>query len=118
MPQEFKKLKVYQEAFGLSKGAYLKLQNANCSLRLREQLFGAVSSICANLAEMGAFENKAQQKQKIITCISEANEAEYWFDLCKELGIISANEHADFLQKLVGIRRMLFRLLEAVKQDS
>ena len=117
MTQNFKNLKVYEEAFGLSKEIYQFLEDKKMSLRSKEQLLASVSSICANLAEMAAFESKAQQRQKIITCIAEANETEFWLDLNHELKILPQREHLDFMNKLVKIRSMLFNLKKTMGDD-
>jgi len=117
MTQDPKKLHVYQKAFELSVEVYKRFKDVKVSLRLREQLFGSVSSICANLAEMGSFESKTQQKQKIVICIGECNEAEYWFDFCKEVGLLNESEHQKFLSELTRVRIMLFNLFASVKKD-
>ncbi|MEM2908638.1 MAG: four helix bundle protein [Candidatus Bilamarchaeaceae archaeon] len=64
------------------------MEDKKMSFRAKEQLLASASSICANLAEMGAFESKAQMRQKPITCIGEANETEFWLDLCNSLKVI------------------------------
>ena len=110
MTQNFKNLKVYSEAYALSKEVFNFLREKKMSFRAKEQLLASVSSICANLAEMAAFESKGQQKQKVITCIAEANETEFWLDLNHELQIIPQREHLAFMNKLVRIRSMLFNL--------
>ncbi|MEW6035220.1 MAG: four helix bundle protein [Candidatus Micrarchaeota archaeon] len=52
--QDFKKLRVYEEAFRLSKDVFQFMEDKRMSSRAKEQLLASVSSICANLAEMGA----------------------------------------------------------------
>ena len=76
MTQNFKNLKVYEEAFRLSKDLYIFFDGRQVSLRAKEQVLASASSICANLAEMAAFESKPQQRQKIMICIGEANETD------------------------------------------
>ncbi|MBU0458833.1 four helix bundle protein [Patescibacteria group bacterium] len=117
MTQNFKNLKVYQEAFSLSKDIYIFLEDKRMSFRAKEQLLASVSSVCANLAEMAAFESKAQQRQKVITCIAEANETEFWLDLNHELKILPQREHLDFMNKLVKIRSMLFNLKRSIGDE-
>ena len=117
MTQNFKNLKVYEEAFGLSRDIYLFLEDKKMSFRAKEQLQASVSSICANLAEMAAFESKAQQRQKVITCIAEANETEFWLDLNYELKIVPQREHLDFMNRLVKIRSMLFNLKKTMGEE-
>jgi len=115
--QNFKKLIVYQEAFNLSKLIYNELKEVKSHFRLKEQLFGATSAIAANLAEMSAFENKNQQKQKLITCIAEANETEFWLDFCKEVGLLNEEKHKNYSNVITKIRMMLLNLLKSIKSE-
>jgi len=114
MTQNFKNLKVYDDAFRLSKDLYVFFMEKRIPIRTKEQLLSSASSVCANLAEMGAFESKAQQKQKVITCISEANETEFWLDMMHELKILPQREHIDFLGRLVKVRSMLYNLKKSM----
>lgn len=116
--QNFKNLIVYEEAFRLSKDIFEFMEGKHMSLRAKEQLLASVSSICANLAEMGAFESPAQKRQKIITCIGEANETEYWLDLCHSLKVIPQREHLNFMAALVKVRSMLCKLKTAIEEDT
>ncbi|MBI5158556.1 four helix bundle protein [Candidatus Micrarchaeota archaeon] len=118
MAQNPKNLPVYKEAFKLSVDVYNTFKEVKTSLRLKEQLFGSVSSVCANLAEMSAFESQGQQKQKIRICIGECNEAEYWFDLCKEVCLLDGVSHENFSSRLAGVRAMLFGLLKSISQEK
>jgi len=83
--QNFKNLRVYEDAFSLSKELYQFFDDKKMSFRTKEQLLASASSICANLAEMAAFESRNQMRQKVITCIGEANETEFWLNLTHEL---------------------------------
>ena len=105
--QNFKNLKVYEEAFQLSKDIFEFMEDKRMSLRAKEQLLASVSSICANLAEMGAFDSIPAKKQKVNVCIGEANETEFWLDLCYSLKVIPQKEHLDFINRVVKIRSML-----------
>ena len=118
MTQNFKNLKVYDDAFRLSKDLYVFFMDKKMPMRTKEQLLSSASSIAANLAEMGAFESKPQQKQKVITCISEANETEFWLDMMQELKLLPQREHIDFMGRLVKIRSMLFNLKKNMEDDK
>ena len=113
--QNFKNLKVYEEAFRLSKDIFEFMEDKQMSRRAKEQLLASVSSICANLAEMAAMDSKAAQKQKLVTCIGEANETEYWLDLCHSLKIIPQREHLNFMTSLVRVRAMLCKLKKSIE---
>ena len=98
--QDFKKLKVYQEAYDLSKNVYNELKDVKGNFRLKEQLFGSTTAICANLAEMGAFDNRNQQRQKVATCIGEANETEFWLNFCKDAELLNEEKFKEFVNRL------------------
>ena len=119
MTQNFKNLKIYDDAFRLSKDLYLFFQDKReVPMRAKEQLLASASSICANLAEMAAFESKPQQKQKVITCIGEANECEFWMDMMQELKVLPQREHIDYMGRLVKIRSMLFNLKKSMAEEG
>ena len=115
--QDFHKLQVYQEAFALSKEIF-KTSSEWKHFRLKEQLFGSVTSVCANLAEMGAFDNNNQKIQKVITCIGECNETEFWLDFSKDLSLITLEQHKSWNNQLRPIRMKLFNLLKSMKDDK
>ena len=114
--QNFQKLDVYQNAYSLSRQIYEDIKDSK-HFRLKEQLFGSSTAICANLAEMAAFENKSQQKQKVIVCIGEANETEFWLDFCKDTELLSQEKHKLYVNELHKIRMKLFNLLKSIKMD-
>ncbi len=114
--QNFKNLKVYEEAFRLSKDVFQFMEDKQMSRRAKEQLLASCSSICANLAEMGAIDSIPAQRQKLVTCIGEANETEYWLDLCNALKIVPQREHLTFMTSLVRIRSMLCKLKDSVEK--
>ena len=119
MTQNFKNLKIYDDAFRLSKDLYLFFQDKQqVPLRAKEQLLASASSICANLAEMAAFESKPAMKQKVTTCIAEANETEFWLDMMEQLKVVPQREHIDFLGRLVKIRSMLFNLKKSMAEGG
>jgi four helix bundle protein len=119
MTQNFKNLKVYQDAFQLSKDLFLFFGDKKpTSYRSKEQLLASASSICANLAEMAAFDSKPAQKQKVTTCIGECNELEFWMDLMLELKQLPQREHIEFMGRLVKIRSMLFNLKKTISDGD
>lgn len=116
MAQDFKKLKVYQEAYNLSKDIYNEMKDVNGNFRLKEQLFAASTAICANLAEMGAFDNRNQQRQKLLTCIGEANETDHWLNFCKDVKLLSEEKFKEFQNRVKITRMMLFNLKSLIKE--
>jgi four helix bundle protein len=116
--QNFKNLKVYEEAFRLSKDVFEFMEDKKMSFRAKEQLLASVSSICANLAEMSAYDSIAAKKQKLAISIGEANEAEFWLDLCHSLKIIPQREHLNFMTSLVKVRSMLCRFRNSMNEGD
>jgi four helix bundle protein len=116
--QDFKKLKVYEEAYNLSKDIYNELKDVRGSFRIKEQLFGSSTAICANLAEMSAFENKNSQKQKVTTCLGEANETDFWLNFCKDVGLLQEDKFKDYQNRVKVTRMMLFNLYKSVKAEA
>ena len=114
--QDFKKLRVYEEAFRLSRDVFEFMEDKKMSYRAKEQLLASVSSICANLAEMAAIDSVNAKRQKLVTCIGEANESEYWLDLCYSLKIIPQRENLRFMESLVRIRSMLCKLKASIEK--
>jgi len=112
--ENFNNLKVYREAFALTKDVFRCMEGKRMSWRAREQLLAAVSSICANLAEMAAHDSVSAKRQKAVICVGEANETEFWLDLCHSLGIIQNEEHARFTSSLSRIRSMLCALIKTM----
>lgn len=117
MTQDFKKLKVYQEAYDLSKDIYNELKDVKGNFRIREQLFASSTAICANLAEMAAFNNKNQQNQKIYTCIGEANETDFWLSFCNDVGLLKEDRFKEFQNRIKTTRMMLFNLHKSIKKE-
>ena len=73
----------------------------------------AVSSIPANLSEMCAYTSPGQQKQKVSTCIGEANEVEMWLNLCKDTELIDRGKCIDFIERIQMIRKMLYKFMKS-----
>jgi four helix bundle protein len=117
MVQNFTNLKVYQEAYNLSKDVYNEMKDLKGNFRLKEQLFGSTTAICSNLAEMSAFDNKNAQKQKVSTCLGETNETEFWLNFCKDVGILNEIKFKDYVNRLRITRMMLFNLRKAVAKE-
>jgi len=115
--QNFRQLEVYQDAYKLSKDVYEEIKSTN-NFRLKHQLFGSVTSIPANLAEMGAFGSKRACRHKISICIGEANETEFWLDFCRDTCQISEKHYADYIRRITSIRRRLFGLLKSIKDNQ
>ncbi len=81
---------------------------------LKEQLFGSITAIPANLAEMSSMENKNQQTNKLRVCIGECNETEFWLAFCKDVGLITEQVCKEYVDRITKVRMMLFSLLKSI----
>ncbi len=110
--QNFQGLEVYKLSKRLVVDVIKELEDVKSYFRLKEQLISAINSICSNLGEMSAFDSPGTIKQKIQTCIGEANEAEHDIDVFHEIGIFDLVKHRDFIERIRIIRKMLINLLK------
>ena len=115
MAQNVKKLRVYEEAYALARDIYKETEGIQGHFRIKDQLWASSTSICTNLAEMGAMENSNQQKQKVIVCIGEANETEFWLDFCKDTSHIDEEKHRELINRLKPIRMSLYNLKKSIE---
>jgi four helix bundle protein len=70
----------------------IKLPDEPESKVIRYQLAKSGSSIGANYREANRARSKADFKNKISICESEASETEFWIEVVEELGWIESNE--------------------------
>jgi len=115
--QDYHKLVVWQNAFKLSLNIYEEIKDSK-EYRLKDQLFGAVTSIGANLAEMSGLDNMNSQKQKVVICIGESKEAEYWIEFCREARILSREKAGAYIKEITDIRMKLCALLNAMNKNK
>jgi len=116
--QGFKGLDVYHQAYSLSKDLYNELKDVQGHFRIKDQLLAAVTSICANLAENSAYHNSKQQVQKVLVCIGEASEAEFWCDFCTDVGLLPQEKHRDYINRIKAIRMSLYNLRKAYESTN
>ena len=127
--QTHERIRIYKEAFRLAGCIFRimearKVDHVNPSLvpwiveRADDELLASVSYLCANLAEMGTIDSINAQREKLMCCIGEANETEFWLGTCRSLGLISQQEHLGCMETLMRIRSMLCGLQVAVEAGS
>ncbi len=114
--QKFNQLEVFKRAYILSKEIYLETKESK-NLRLKSQLFGAATSIPANLAEMTGFNSKKQQAHKVQIAIAEAKELNFWIMFCKDVGEIDQKSSDVYIEEIEEIKKMLFGLFLSIKKD-
>jgi four helix bundle protein len=115
--QNFQDLDVYKKAYDLARQVYEDMK-PNKNYRLTGQLFGSTTSICANLAEMAAFDTPNHQSHKVRIAIGEANETEFWLNFCKDSGELPEHKCRLYIERLTEIRKMLFGLWNAIKEKE
>lgn len=115
--QDFKQLNVYKESYALSIEICKEIKN-NHHQRIREQLMASATSIPANLTEFAGMESVPQKKEKLRTCIREANETEHWLQTFKDIGELSEEKFKDYSARLISVRKMLINLLKAVESKA
>lgn len=116
--QNFQNLEVYKLSKRLSVDIFKEIENIQTYFRIKEQLVCAANSICSNLAEMAAYDAVGAHRQKIMTCIGEANEVEHDLDLLHETGKLDMAKHREFVERIRTIRKMLFSLLKSMGWES
>jgi len=114
--QDYHKLQVYNDAFKLSLNIYADVKDLK-DYRIKDQLIGATTSIFANISEMSGYDNKNQQKQKIIICIGESKEAESWLEFCREAHILPREKVSMYIAEMINIRKKLCSLLNSINKD-
>jgi four helix bundle protein len=115
--QNFKKLGTYQKSYDLSREVTNEMKEWK-NYRLKGQLFGAITSIPAHLAELAAYDSDKEKMIRLRRSIGEANEAEYWLNFCKDTGELPAHKSDVFVEKLVEIRKMLHGLIKAINKNN
>ncbi len=70
----------------------IKLPNSPEGKVVRNQITKSGTSIGANYREANRSRSKADFRNKIRICESEASETQYWLDVIKDANFLSANE--------------------------
>jgi len=84
---------------------------------LRNQAVRAANSVSANLAEGCARPSRAEFLRFVGIAIGSANELESHLKLASRAGILSAETHADLVERLNLVRRMLISLMRVLEQQ-
>jgi len=80
---------------------------------LATQLFKAGTSIGANVREAQNAESKADFIHKMKIAAKEADETEYWLQLCKESELLPSND--ELLQEIGKIVKILSKIISSSK---
>lgn len=74
---------------------------------LSKQILRSGTSIGANLSEAICAISKKDFMSKIYVALKESNETQYWLDLLKEAGFISAGQYSDLYKDCNEITKIL-----------
>ena len=111
--QDYKKLRVWQDAHRLAletyaATAYLKLPGA---WPLRDQMHRAAISVPSNIAEGSGRSSDADFRRFLYHALGSLNELEYDFLLASDLGYLPAQVQAKATARIADVRRMLSGLI-------
>lgn len=101
--------------FSLKIVAYSDLLNENRKFVFANQLLRSGTSIGANVREAQNAESKADFIHKLKIAAKEANETEYWLQLCKQ-----AEEYPDpvgLLEEITSINKVLNKIIGSSKKS-
>jgi len=111
--QNFHDIMAYQKSYDLSRLVWSDIKDCR-NFRLRDQLFGAISSIPAHLAEFAAYDSNKEKLVRIRRSIGEANEAEHWLCFCRDSGEIPEDKARMYIEKIIEVRKMLYGFLHKI----
>ncbi|KKW47903.1 MAG: S23 ribosomal [Parcubacteria group bacterium GW2011_GWA1_59_11] len=120
MEKGYKKLRVYAEAHKLTIAVYQITENFPKSevFGLTSQMRRAAVSVVANILEGQARSGKKEFKQFLFVANGSLVELEYYFELARDLGYISAAEygHLEMQRRTTG--SLLGGLIKHLKLDT
>jgi four helix bundle protein len=114
--QDYRKLFVWQKAHKLAVDTYSLSEYFQRpeAWKLRDQIFDAVISIPANIAEGAGRSSSADFKRFLWYSNGSCNEFESEILLARDVSILSMNIHARFESRLCEVRRMLTSFIRTV----
>ena len=116
--QDYRKLKVWQKAHGLTlsvyaTSAYLEKPPA---WPLRSQLLRAAISVPSNIAQGAGRGTHPDFRRFLLHSLGSLNEVEYDLLLARDLGFVPSVEHARVSASLEEVRRMLSGLIASIQE--
>src|SRR5438309_7705834 len=108
MMRNFKDLKVWERAHGLTLAIYDATRTfpKNELFGLTSQIRRAASSVGANLAEGCGRRGDGEMARFVTISMGSASELEYHLLLAKDLKLVAAEEYAKLQDELTAIRMM------------
>lgn len=102
--------------FALKVIAYVELMEANHKYVIARQLLKSGTSIGANVREAQNAESKSDFLHKMKIAAKEADETEYWLQLCKH-----SNSYTDctgLIEDCLSISKVLSKIISSTKSKS
>jgi four helix bundle protein len=117
--QDFRKLKVWEEAHRVALDVYRITQHfpKEETYGLKNQLRRAATSVPTNLAEGTGRGTDRDFGRFLQFAMGSACETEYLILLSRELGYIGEDESVSMIDKLTVMKRMLNKLIQKLKID-
>ena|ERR1035437_2877571 len=111
----YKDLNVYQKSYKLLLDVYEKTKELpkDEMYGITSQVRRAAMSISLNIAEgYGKHTSESEFKRYLSIAIGSANEVEVLIDLMKDLKYLTQEEHEQYIERYIEVRKMLFGLRE------
>ena|SRR3989344_8801215 len=120
MTQDFKQLRVWQEAYTLSLGVYKASKNFPAEERygLTSQLRRAAVSVPANIAESCGKSTPAHQVQTLYVASGEVKELECLLLLARDLGYLPRTDFEPLNARLTSTAKMLGAFIRRIQFPS
>jgi four helix bundle protein len=118
--QSAKNLHVYAKALELAKAVYLITAAFPDDERfgLTSQMRRAAVSIGSNIAEGCGRRGDKELMGYLHIALGSASELEFQCELAMELGYVSADDVTSLLERVVGAKRMLARLILSIREKK
>ncbi len=116
--QDFRRLRVYQDARALNKELFELMRNPNFDRTLRDQLGRASISIMLNVAEGATRLTKPDRRKFFIIARSSAMECSAIMDIVEDFGLLSSTEADSFRTRFDHISKMLFALIKSLESEA
>ncbi len=118
--KDFKDLKVWQKAHGLTLDVYRIAENfpKREMYGLTAQIKRSAASIGANIVEGCGRRSDGEFRRFVQIARGSASETEYHLILAHDLGFLSDAHYRSLMTKLVEVQRMLTSLLQALAQPA
>jgi four helix bundle protein len=115
---DFKKLKVWRKAHGLT----LNVDRAALRIRkrasLRSQMTRAAQSIGSIIVEGRGHESDREFARCLRMSVDSAYELEYHLITARDLKAITQRDFLALLSETIEVRKMLYGLIDRIKQDG